>query len=108
MAGWSGPLPPPTALSAFDDIVENGAERVFRQFEAEAEHRRSLERDAAATDRRLAFLSRALAGAFAFAALGTAVFALFIGAHIAAAVIGGGTIAAVVTAFLAGRASTRR
>jgi uncharacterized membrane protein len=107
MAGWSGPLPPPSALAAFDDIVENGAERVFQQFEAEAEHRRRLEREAADTDKSLGLVSRLLAGGFALAALGTAGFALHVDAHVAAAIIGGGTIAAVVTAFLAERSSPR-
>jgi uncharacterized membrane protein len=42
--GWKGPLPPPQALAAFDDVVQNGAERVFQQFEAQGTHRREMER----------------------------------------------------------------
>jgi Predicted membrane protein len=36
---WSGPLPPPEALARFNDIVPNGAERVFKMAEDEQAHR---------------------------------------------------------------------
>src|SRR5690349_11244724 len=41
---WSGPLPDPDTLAAFDHIVPGGAARIFDQFEREADHRRALEK----------------------------------------------------------------
>ncbi|MGB8261570.1 MAG: DUF2335 domain-containing protein [Terracidiphilus sp.] len=40
---YSGPLPPPEILEQFGRIVPNGAERIFAQFESQAEHRQGLE-----------------------------------------------------------------
>lgn len=34
-AAWQGPLPPPEAVKQFDEIVTNGAERIFRMAELE-------------------------------------------------------------------------
>ena len=104
-ASWSGPLPPPQVLQGFNQLVENGAERVFKQFEWEAEHRRHLESYVAETDRGERRLAQALAGTFAFGALGVAAYALYCGAFTTAAVIGGGTVAAVVLAFLGKKAA---
>ena len=39
----SGPLPHPAELREFNDIVDNGAERIFLQWEGQADHRRKLE-----------------------------------------------------------------
>lgn len=39
----SGPLPDPKELALYNDIVPNGAERIFIQFEQQSEHRRLLE-----------------------------------------------------------------
>ncbi|MGH8558923.1 MAG: DUF2335 domain-containing protein [Methylococcales bacterium] len=42
-AQWQGPLPPPSALKAFDDVVEHGAERIFHMAEQEQAHRHAIE-----------------------------------------------------------------
>lgn len=36
---WNGPLPPPAALSDFDQIIPNGAERIMAMVETEQAHR---------------------------------------------------------------------
>jgi uncharacterized membrane protein len=40
---YSGPLPHPEILEHYDRIVPQGAERIFRQFEAQSEHRHKIE-----------------------------------------------------------------
>lgn len=40
---YSGPLPPPQVLREFEQILPGAAERIFIQFEAQAEHRRRSE-----------------------------------------------------------------
>lgn len=44
LAEWKGPLPPPSVLAGYNDIVADGAARVFRQFEVEGDHRRSIDK----------------------------------------------------------------
>jgi len=41
---FSGPVPSPEMLREYGNILENGAERVFRMAEAQAVHRREMER----------------------------------------------------------------
>jgi uncharacterized membrane protein len=40
---WQGPLPPPAALKAIDEVVPGGASRLIIQVEAESIHRRKME-----------------------------------------------------------------
>lgn len=41
---WQGPLPPPGALLQFNDILDNGAERIFQMAASEQAHRIELEK----------------------------------------------------------------
>lgn len=43
---WTGPLPPPEALDRFNQVVPNGAERIFKMAETEQAHRIAYETDA--------------------------------------------------------------
>ena len=98
---WSGQLPPPEVVAQFDAVVENGAERIFVEWETEAQHRRSME-----TFERMA--SRGVAFVFSVLALGTAAYCASVGLSWPATAIGGGTVAAVVWAFTAHLKDTRR
>jgi uncharacterized membrane protein len=51
-AQWQGqgPLPPLSTLQAFDDVVKDGAERIFRMGELEQAHRHALENAAVESD----------------------------------------------------------
>jgi len=97
---WSGPLPPPETLAAFDQIVPGGAARIFDQFEKEADHRRALEAQQAQFVVRDTLIGQILAGAFAVGGLGVAAFAVYMNAQWAAALIGGGVLVPIVYAFL--------
>ena len=39
-----GPLPPPEQLQKYGEIVEDGAERIFKQFEKQTAHRHEIEK----------------------------------------------------------------
>lgn len=54
---FSGPLPPPGILKAYDEILEGGADRIFEQWERETAHRHALEERA--VDAYFAGLTRA-------------------------------------------------
>lgn len=41
---WQGPFPPPEALAHFNEIVDRGAERIFKMVEDEQAHRISYEK----------------------------------------------------------------
>jgi uncharacterized membrane protein len=99
-ANWYGPLPPPYILEQYNRSVEGGAERVFRQFEAEGEHRRNQEKLQLQATIRETRLGQWLAGVFAFAALAITLVALVLHAWTVATVVGGTTLVGVVGAFL--------
>jgi uncharacterized membrane protein len=49
-AQWQGPLPPPSTLQAFDNVIKDGAERIFRMAEQEQAHRHAFENSALESD----------------------------------------------------------
>lgn len=42
---WTGPIPPPEALDRFNQVIPNGAERIFKMAEAEQAPRIAHETD---------------------------------------------------------------
>ena len=105
-AHWSGPLPPPNELAAFDQIVPGGAERIFKQFEEEGDHRREMEKSNARFLIRDTHVGQLLAGLYAVCAFGVTAYAISRGAEWAAVILGGGTIVGGVVAFLRRRGAT--
>lgn len=100
---WEGPLPPPSVLEAFREIGEDWPERIFQQWEQEAHHRRSYEKIALHGQLWQDILGQVGAIAFALGALALAALALYLDKQWVAAILGTGTIASVVTAFIRGR-----
>lgn len=100
---WQGPLPPPAALSGFNDVVDGGAERIFSEWEKETAHRRKYEHRALTAQISERIGSRILAFLFSAIALGTAGYVGMHGHDWLAGVIATTTIVGVVTAFLAHR-----
>jgi uncharacterized membrane protein len=98
--GWNGPLPPPAALDEFNRIVPGGAERIFVQFEEQGRHRRDLEQRQSKFVVRDAHVGQLLAGLFAFMGLGVSALAIYFNQPVTATILGSGTIAPIVYAFL--------
>jgi uncharacterized membrane protein len=96
---WSAPIPPPEIVRGYNDVIENGAERLFRQFELEAEHRRALQRRGQTHNLIIALSGRGAALVFSLASLGVAALALYYNHPWVAGAFGSGTIALVVAAF---------
>ena len=108
-ASFSGPLPPPSYIREYEEVLPGSADRILQMAERESVHRQSLERQSleiqsAAVNEDL---SRSRLGLF----LGAFVALAFIGAAVALASMGyawQGTslglvnIVAIVTAFIYG------
>ena len=80
-AQWAGPLPPPSVLGSFNDVVENGAERVFRMAEKEQEHRISYEKAELNATRRDFRRGQVLGSILAAGCIAASVWTAVIGAH---------------------------
>ena len=50
---WRGPLPNPTVLRGFEEVLPGAAERLFDLYETQSQHRMGLERDTAQTARKV-------------------------------------------------------
>ena len=66
----SGPLPSPDVLARYNDAVPNAAERILAMAEAEAAHRRELERDRVKSNMKLELRGQILAFALAIFSVG--------------------------------------
>lgn len=97
---WEAPLPPPSVLDGFNQVVENGAERIVSNWEVESAHRRDRERDEQRLHYRDTREARYCALGFVLAALAVSAFFAYLNQPWLAGILGGGTIASVVWAFV--------
>lgn len=97
---WEGPLPSPQTLEAFRHIVPDAPERIIRQWELEADHRREYEMTALKGSITRDERGQGAAILFALSALAAGIIALFLGHPAFATGIVTTTIVAVVSAFL--------
>lgn len=88
LATWSGPLPPPSVLREFEDVVPGSAASIVATFTSEVSHRQSMERKGFT----LTGWGMALGFVGLIAMLGLAAYALICGHPWVA-----GTIATVMT-----------
>lgn len=101
---WSGPLPSPDTIQRYDELVKDGAERIFQQFEKEADERRELIRRGQEYAYRDQTNARFCALIFGLAALGVAAFALYLNHPTAAGIIGGVSLAMAIGYIMRARA----
>ncbi|MFN7543319.1 MAG: DUF2335 domain-containing protein [Acidobacteriota bacterium] len=107
---FSGPLPPPSVLRDYEEFVPGSAERIIAMAEKQGDHRRRLESEHLAIGRLVIEKSFAEARAgqvcaviVCFLFLAAGIYLAIDGREIAASVIGGAGMAAIVTAFLTSR-----
>jgi uncharacterized membrane protein len=93
-------LPPPQALEQFNHVVENGAERIFVAWEKETSHRHKMERRDLWLAYGEAYFGKICALLFVTGAFGLSAYALHLDKPWLSAILAGGTLAAVVGAFV--------
>jgi uncharacterized membrane protein len=89
---WSGPLPHPQTLQAFEDIAPGTAQKIVEEFQAEAAHRRNLENRESKLVQAETHIGQGIAIVFSLAALGVAAYAASVGAQWIGGIVGGGVI----------------
>lgn len=105
---WQGPLPSPKTMEQYRDLSADWPDRIIRQWETESDHRRAYEMTALTATTKRDLLGQILAGAFALGALAVSAFALWTDHQWVALILGGGTIASVVGAFLYRGSTTKQ
>ncbi len=104
--GFHGPLPPPEIFKGYNSIVPGAAERILANFEAESNHRRSIETKIIDSDARETLLGQVFALTIGVVAIVTGGVAAIFGAEIAGAFIGTGGVVGLVSVFIYGRSGT--
>ena len=87
----------------YNTVIPGAAERILAMAEGEAAHVRTLEAEALSGDLRERRLGQLCGLGIGVAALGTAALALILGHETAASIIGGTTVAGLVSVFVIGR-----
>ena len=96
---WQAPFPPPEIMKKYDEVVENGARRLFQMFEEETKHRREMERLSLNYQGRDLVLGKWLALAFCLAVLAVVSFAIWNKAEWVAAVLGAAMLTTIAIGF---------
>jgi uncharacterized membrane protein len=105
---YSGPLPRPEDLRAYEGIVPGGAERILAMAERQAAHRQSLEQVAVVGANRRANAGLVLGFIIALLFLAASVGLVVTGHETAGTVIGSVDIVGLAGVFVYGRSSQRR
>lgn len=88
VAGFSGPIPPPSVLEGYEQIVPGSAERIIRMAEAESTHRQALENRVLLGDLKEARLGQIFGFLIGIFAIGCGTYAAVNGSEIAGGFIG--------------------
>lgn len=100
---FSGPLPPPSILQGYSDVLDGGAERIMRLTEKEQEHRHYMEKTAVTGHIRLDRRGQYLGFGIAVIALLSATYLISTGNVISGTIIGTLDIVGLVGVFIYGR-----
>jgi uncharacterized membrane protein len=74
-------LPPPEFVARFNEVVPNGAERIFRMAENEQSHRIAIEGNAQHAAIRESKRGQWLGALISLSAIAGAVYSVYVGAH---------------------------
>ena len=105
---FQGPLPPPETLSQYNQVVHDGAERIFRGFETQMAHRIQLEDFAVKNQIRQSGRGQIFGFLIALFSLGLSTVLAFNGFEILASTIGGSTVLGLVTVFVIGKKTQKK
>lgn len=101
-AEYSGPLPPPGMLAAYEDVAPGSAQIILDAFQSEQAHRQKLEEDVIMGGTRRARNGQIFGFAVAMAFLAAAVVLVLTGNDVAGIILGTVDLVALVTVFVLG------
>lgn len=100
---FRGPLPPPEVLAHYNDVIQNGAERIMKMAENQATHRMTLENQAITSQLSQSKKGQIFGFIIAVLLIGSSVFLAISGYEGLAKVLGGTTILGLVAIFVTGK-----
>jgi len=100
---FQGPLPHPDILKGYNEVVPNGAERIFALAEKQTEHRMSLERKVIDEEIRLSLRGQNFGFILGLTGLTLSALLAFLGHEVVAGIFASTTIIGLVTVFVVGK-----
>lgn len=76
--GWQGPLPPPGAMRAFNDVIPNGADRIMLMVEKEQDVRLKIEKQASDVETYIAIGGRLIGALLLVVLIGAAIWSIHV------------------------------
>lgn len=98
-----GPLPDPETLKSYDEIVEGGAERIFKMAENQSSHRMAIENKAITSQLQQGVTGQWMGFVLGFLGLAVAFGLAFLGHDTVAGIIGSTTIVGLASVFVIGK-----
>lgn len=105
---YSGPLPPPDQLKAYESVLPGAADRIIRMAENQAEHRQSIEKIAVKGGNSRSWWGLFLGFSIAVIALGASALLVLKGHSAAGITIASIDIVGLAAVFVYGKADQRR
>jgi uncharacterized membrane protein len=100
---YRGPLPPPESLKEYNEILPDAAERIFSMAEKEQEHHHTTEIKLVDHEIKKTSKGQNFALVTALTGIVGAVICAFLGQVVIGAVVGGSTLASLVSSFLSAK-----
>jgi uncharacterized membrane protein len=104
----SSPLPEPSELAAYNQIIPNDADRILKMAEAQSAHRIAMEAKVISSQQTQGFCGQLFGLIIGLFAIGCATYASISGQPWFGSIIGGATLVSLVSTFLYGRNSQKR
>lgn len=96
---WNAPFLPPDIMKRYDEVVPNGAARLFQIFEDETKHRREMDSRTLGFQGRDLLIGKIFALLFVLAVLGVTMFAIQNNSPWVAAILGAGMLCTIALGF---------
>lgn len=104
----AGPLPPPETLKEYNEILPDAAERIFSMAEKEQEHQHTTEIKLVDHEIKKTSKGQNFALVTAITGIVGAVICAFLGQEVIGAVVGGSTLASLVSSFLSAKQKKKK
>lgn len=100
---YRGPIPNPEMLRDYNNVIENGGERIVVQFEEQSRHRREIEKIVIKSQSSESKRGQIFAFIIGMTGLGLAFISALLGHNAFAITLASTTIVALVSAFIVGK-----
>lgn len=107
-ASFSGPMPHPSILAKYEEIVPGAAERILVMAESSMRHQQEYDHAVLEASKQQLARGQILGFLIGISAIGASVYAAILGYPWLAAILGGTTVVGLVTAFVVGRLVSKK